>query len=135
MAERFTSRGASTAGSSDIIRPARSSRRTMSPVLRRFLICIFLATSCVLFAQDAAITGIVSDSAQAVMPGVAIKLRNTDTNITRTVQTNQEGSYTITNLPPGPYELTAEMQGFSAYRQTGIVLQVDQVLRANLQLT
>jgi hypothetical protein len=93
-----------------------------------------LAGSSFLLGQDASITGIVSDAANAVMPGVTVKIRNTDTNIGRTIQTNHEGSYTVTNLPPGPYELTAEMQGFSTYRQTEIVLQVSQVLRANILL-
>ena len=36
-----------------------------------------------LFAQDATVTGIVTDSADAVAPGVAIKIRNTETNDTR----------------------------------------------------
>jgi Carboxypeptidase regulatory-like domain/TonB dependent receptor-like, beta-barrel/TonB-dependent Receptor Plug Domain len=101
--------------------------------LGRFVACFAFAV-CVLMAQDATLTGLVTDSASAVMPGVVIKIRNTDTNIVRSSQTNNEGSYTVTNLPPGPYELTAEKPGFSAYRQSEIVLQVDQVLRANIQL-
>ena len=48
--------------------------------------------------------------------------------------TNHEGSYTITNLPPGPYELTAEMAGFRTYQQTGIVLEIEQILRTDIQL-
>src|SRR5262249_46922862 len=43
--------------------------------------------------------------------------------------------YTITNLNPGSYELTAEKQGFHAFRETGIVLQVGQNLRADIKLT
>jgi hypothetical protein len=58
----------------------------------RFVLWFALANGTVLLAQDATVTGIVSDSADAVMPGVAIKIRNTDTNIARSVQTNSEGS-------------------------------------------
>src|SRR5438477_7698399 len=97
--------------------------------LWRFLASFTLAGCCVLVGQDASVTGIVTDPANAVMPDVLIKLRNTNTNIVRAVQTNHEGNYTITSLPPGPYELTAERHGFSGYRQTEIVLQVAQVLR------
>src|ERR1051325_3941712 len=117
------------------IRLAERGRGKMSALhsLGRFLAC-FAFAMCVLMAQDATVTGLVTDSASALMPGVVIKIPNTDTNIVRSAQTNNEGSYTVTNLPPGPYELTAEKPGFSAYRQSEIILQVDQVLRANLQL-
>ena len=56
----------------------------------------------------ATMTGIVTDPAGAAAPGVTVNIRNVDTNITRTMQTNQEGYFTITNLPPGNYELVAE---------------------------
>src|ERR1700730_9305320 len=112
--------------------PACVCARSVAGLCR--LVAGFAFAACVLLGQDATVTGIVTDSASAVMPGVVIKIRNTDTNIARSVQTGNEGSYTITNLPPGPYELTADRQGFSAYRQTQIVLQVNQVLRSNIQL-
>src|SRR5579859_7427971 len=85
-----------------------------------------LLSAAVLFAQMATVTGVVTDSAQAVMPAVAVAVRNVDTNITRTIQTNKEGYFTITNLPPGKYELIAEKEGFRTYRETGIVLEVGQ---------
>ncbi len=82
----------------------------------------------------ATLTGIVTDPGQAVMPGVTITVRNVDTNIPRTIQTNPVGDYTITNLPPGSYELVAELTGFRTWRQTGIVLEVGQVLRADIRM-
>jgi hypothetical protein len=89
----------------------------------------------VLYGQMATVTGVVTDSAQAVMPAVAIVVRNVDTNITRTMQTNQEGYFTITNLPPGNYELVVEKEGFRTYRETGIELEVGQDLRIPVTLT
>src|SRR6266446_4985511 len=94
-----------------------------------------LLSAVVLYGQMATVTGVVTDSAQAVMPAVAITVRNVDTNITRTMQTNQEGYFTITNLPPGNYELVAEKQGFRTYRETGIVLEIGQDMRSDLKLT
>src|SRR5258708_738594 len=90
-----------------------------------------------LYAQSdlATITGVVTDPEQAVMPAVTITVPNVDTNITRTMQTNQEGYFTITNLPPGAYELIAEKQGFHAFREKGIVLQVGQELRSDVRLS
>ncbi|HTM51218.1 MAG TPA: carboxypeptidase regulatory-like domain-containing protein [Bryobacteraceae bacterium] len=95
------------------------------------LLCV---SGCSLFAQDATVTGIVTDSAAAVVPGVQIRIRNVDTGIARTVVTNHEGSYTITTLPPGPYELTAELTGFRGYQKTGIVLEIGMALRDDIQL-
>ncbi len=43
--------------------------------------------------------------------------------------------YTVTQLPPGPYQLTAVSNGFETYRQTGIVLETGQTLRADITLT
>src|SRR5438132_63066 len=104
--------------------------------LRQFSLarCAFLSAAGALLGQDATITGTVTDSVNAVMPGVAIKIRNTETNISRAVVTNHEGSYTVTNLPPGNYALSAEMPGFRGYRQTGIVLEIEQTMRIDIQL-
>src|SRR5436309_14632251 len=96
--------------------------------------CLVAALSSCLFAQDATVTGIVTDSAQAFMPGVHITVRNVDTGITRTAPTNHSGSFTITNLPPGNYEIRAEMKGFRSYEKTGIVLEIGQTLRDDISL-
>ena len=88
-----------------------------------------------LLAQEATVTGIVTDTQSALVPGVAVTIRNTDTNISRSVVTNREGSYTVTSLPPGPYEITAQMQGFRRFDMTGVVLEVEQVLRTDIQLS
>src|ERR1022692_249025 len=91
----------------------------------------------VLYAQGelASITGEVTDSAQAIMPGVKITVRNVDTNVGRTMETNTEGYFTVTNLSPGNYELTAEKEGFHAYHETGIVLATGQELRSDIKLS
>src|SRR6266568_774447 len=107
----------------------------LSPGLARHS-CLALASLVILHAQSdlATVTGIVTDPAEATVPGVTVKVRNMDTSIVHTFQTNHEGSFTITGLNPGPYELIAEKQGFRAYRETGIVLQVGQTLRSDIRL-
>jgi len=71
------------------------------------------------------ISGTVRDSSGAVLPGVEMKVTNTDTSATRTVITNEAGQYVVPNLPVGPYRLEASLPGFSTYVQSGIVLQVN----------
>ena len=107
----------------------------LSPGLARHS-CLALASLVILHAQSdlATVTGIVTDPAEATIPEVTVKVRNMDTNIVHIFQTNHEGSFTITGLNPGLYELTAEKQGFRAYRETGVVLQVGQTLRNDIPL-
>ncbi len=102
--------------------------------IARLVVTLFLGTVCTLLAQDASVTGIVTDPANALVPAVKIKIRNLDTNITRNIQSTHDGSFTVTNLPPGPYELSAELAGFRSYKKTDIRLEVGQKLRADIQL-
>src|SRR5438552_14901362 len=76
-------------------------------------------------ASTAQINGTVKDAAGLALPGVSITVTQTDTALTRTVVTDDTGSYTLTSLPVGPYKFEATLQGFRSYVQTGIVLQVN----------
>ena len=59
------------------------------------------------------IIGTVSDETGAVLPGVEITVQNQSTGISRTVVSNDEGSYRAQSLAVGPYEVRAELAGFS----------------------
>jgi hypothetical protein len=87
-----------------------------------------------LLAQDATVTGVVSDSAGAVVPGVKITIRSVDANLARTALTGPSGDFTIPSLSPGRCDLSAELAGFRQHRQTGLVLEVGQTLRDDIQL-
>src|SRR5260370_16743203 len=69
-----------------------------------------------------AVDGSVSDSSGGRIPGVAVTVRDTATHLTREVSTNVEGSYHITELPVGIYEVSAAQPGFAPYRHTGITI-------------
>jgi len=91
------------------------------------VVFVVLATT-TLGAQAAAtaqVTGIVKDESGGVLPGVDITVTQTATGATRSVVSDADGAYTLTNLPIGPYRLEATLQGFRSYVQTGIVLQVN----------
>src|SRR3954465_8642282 len=72
----------------------------------------------------AQISGTVKDASGGVLPGVDVTATQTDTGLKRNTTTDTDGSYTIPNLPPGPYTVEAMLQGFRTFQQTGIVLQV-----------
>ena len=94
-----------------------------------------LVMSTAAWAQATAqINGRVTDESGAVLPGVTVTVTQTDTGLTRTVVTDGEGAYQITNLPTGPYRLEVALQGFRTYAQTGIVLQVGATPTLNVAL-
>ena len=67
-----------------------------------FLACA-LMVSTQLRAQDvASITGLVTDVTGALIPNVSVNLTNPGTGATYVGVSNAEGSYTITNVRPGP---------------------------------
>ena len=88
------------------------------------------------FGQNfsAAISGFVHDTTGAVIPGTTVTAKHTETGLTRTVQTNEEGGYTMPQLPVGSYEITAEKPGFRQQVRSGITLVVAQEAVVNLTL-
>lgn len=74
----------------------------------------------------ASISGTVTDERQAVVTAATVTVRNTETGLSRTNQTDGEGRYNFVNLPVGAYEVTVEAANFSKYVQTGITLLVNQ---------
>src|SRR5881397_315584 len=81
-----------------------------------------------------AISGLVRDNTGAVIPGTTVTAKHTETGLTRSVQTGEEGSYTMPALPVGDYEVTAEKPGFKAQVRLGITLVVAQEAVVNLTL-
>jgi len=111
----------------------------MKRLLREFSVVMtgLLLTGAVLSAQlsTARLSGRVTDQSGAVLPGVTVTVTRTDTGLTRTDVTSDNGSYVLSNLPAGPYQMEVSLQGFRTYVQTGIVLQVAGTPEINVVLT
>src|SRR4051794_12908760 len=82
------------------------------------LLVIILALSAALHAQTGGISGSVTDPSGAALQNVRITARNIGTNAVRVVASSDVGSYSITNLPPGAYEVTFESAGFKILSQS-----------------
>src|SRR5580765_3485563 len=95
-------------------------------ILRRFgVFAMMLMTATGAWAQATAeLNGRVADESGAVLPGVTVTATQTDTGFVRTAVTDAAGTYSMPNLPTGPYKVEVSLQGFKTYVQTGIVLQV-----------
>lgn len=97
---------------------------------------VIVATAGRSAAQQATaqLTGSVKDPTGAVLVGAKVTLKNSDTNIARTVNTNKDGDYLFTLIPIGTYELTVEQQGFSKAVQRGIKLEINQNAHLDIAL-
>lgn len=80
------------------------------------------------------IYGTVSDSTGAVVPSAKVTAVNTDTNLSRTVETNSQGEYRIELLPVGHYDVQVDATGFQKFVQHGILLTIDQTALVNATL-
>ena len=68
----------------------------------RFAIVFGLACLTLWAQATSQIQGIVQDSSGVVVPGVEIKVTQTDTGIVRTAISGEDGRYVLPNLPIGP---------------------------------
>jgi outer membrane receptor protein involved in Fe transport len=101
----------------------------------RFACGLFLlVTPGLLFAQNSALGGTVVDSAGAVVPGTEITATNLATHATRVVASGAEGSFSITNLPVGSYEVTAKKDTFKTFHVPSVQLTVAEVVTVNVTL-
>jgi Carboxypeptidase regulatory-like domain len=71
------------------------------------------------------ISGTVRDESRDVVPDANVTVTNDATQIARTAQTDAEGFYVVTNLPPGGYTVAVERSGFKKVVKGGNVLVSD----------
>ncbi|HUZ45859.1 MAG TPA: carboxypeptidase regulatory-like domain-containing protein [Terriglobia bacterium] len=81
-----------------------------------------------------AVSGTVTDAAGAAMPKVRVSIRNVATGAIAVVTTDARGFYTVPDLTPDTYEMTASTQGFVTQVRTGIAVTVGAKLVLNLTM-
>jgi hypothetical protein len=86
---------------------------------RIFLLILVLLIATLSFAQvqTGTLSGTVRDKAGAVVPNAMVTATNLETSATRTVQSNDQGFYTMPGLKPGSYELAFSSGNFSPQKQ------------------
>src|SRR5437899_1170529 len=108
-------------------------------VFGRFVTLIFALIAlgtCLSVAQTstATILGTVKDTSGALVPGVSIMVKHTESGLTRNVVSGERGAYTVPLLPVGAYEITTAMPGFKQQVRSGINLVVGQEAVVDLTL-
>ncbi len=84
-------------------------------------LCVLLI-GCSVFAVPAwgqsdvgTIVGFVRDHSGAVVPGARVTIQNEGTGQEQSVISDAQGRYTVTNLQPADYTMTAEAKGFKKF--------------------
>ncbi len=88
-----------------------------------------------LIQATGAITGIVSDESGASIPGVTIEVTNVGTNQIRATISDESGTYTVVQLPPGRYAVKATLPGFKVGVRDGITVTVETTSRVDMRLS
>jgi len=81
-----------------------------------------------------AIVGTVTDASNATAPGVAITISNLQTGVNYSVTTNQYGYYTVGQLIPGSYSVTAKSPGFETLVVQPVKVDVDRTITVDMSL-
>ena len=116
----------------------RSMRRKVQFVLAAAMIVFaMLSPGTSLFGQGttAQIKGRVTDASGGAIPDVFIVVRNVQTQGKWQTTSNADGLYTVPQLPPGQYEVSAQKKDFQSAVRSGITLVVDQAAEINIALT
>jgi hypothetical protein len=85
-------------------------------------------------AQDATLTGSVTDTTDAVLPGATVTALHVDTGTTFVGISDASGNYRIPAMRVGIYRITADLAGFATVTQEGVQLLVGQNLVLNLRM-
>lgn len=95
------------------------------------LLCVCLTFNAFAQVNSASVTGLVTDTAGAVVPNASVTLKNKATNVETTATTDSSGYYTFASVPVGEYAVTFERQGFKRVVLEEVKLDVGQKARVD----
>src|SRR2546430_11958267 len=93
-----------------------------------FILAMALPTLSQTQITTGTIQGTVTDANGAIVPSASVEIKNLDTNLTRTLTTDEGGRFVALALPPGPYSVTVTKQGFATAVAEKLDLTVGQAL-------
>src|ERR1700676_2199708 len=117
-------------------------RITFRRVAALFSVIVILAIAFLVPRQASAqvagatLSGTITDPSGAAIAGAKVSILNKATGSTRDITTDSAGFYSAPNLLPAPYEVTVSASGFSATKDSDIVLRVgaEQVMNLSLKI-
>src|SRR5438045_1878335 len=105
-------------------------------------VCVVLCGSALFLAAAGAnaqqgtgeLRGRVADAQDAVLPGVTVVAKNEATGMFRESVSGGDGSFFMSALTPGTYEVSAQLSGFKKYQRRGVRVEVGKTLAVDVQL-
>lgn len=102
---------------------------------RRLIVCLLFGLLTPAFAQDrGTIEGSVVDATGAAIPNASIRIVQTGTNASWTLEANQVGRYFLPNLPLGSYRVTVQKEGFSTATSETVEIRSQATVRVDITL-
>src|SRR3989449_1400454 len=108
--------------------------KTLRVIVLSFSLLLIMEKLAMPDLPTATIPGVVKDSRGPVIPGAAIPAKNIETSLTRTGVSAEDGSYRLSALPVGAYEVRVELPGFRTELRSGLTLTVSQEAVVNFSL-
>jgi hypothetical protein len=99
------------------------------------LLALLLLPALASAQNNGLISGTVTDKSGAAIVGAIVVIDSTGGNLTRTTETNSDGVYVASALPPGTYNITVTSKGFQKFEARKVVLDVAQKARLDITLT
>ncbi len=116
------------------MRGSNPDRQTRLPLL--WLLSLIIVASHSTFAQTVVgrISGMVQDANGAAVANATVRVINSANNSERTAVTDENGFYTVTNLPAGTYSIEAESKGYKKALVSGKNVTADARLTVDMKL-
>jgi outer membrane receptor protein involved in Fe transport len=95
-----------------------------SSLLLALIAILFLSVNAATAQSSGAVSGVVRDSSQAVIPAATVVLTNTATQQVMRTVSNSSGAYTFAFVPAGTYRLNVDREGFKTLVRDGIRVDV-----------
>src|SRR5438128_8781123 len=108
--------------------------RVLVVFLSLSIMMLTIVTPAISQLPTATILGTVKDPTGAVIPGTSITAKSVETGLTRTGVSAEDGSYRLSALPVGAYEVRVELPGFRTELRSGLTLTVSQEAVVNFTL-
>jgi hypothetical protein len=96
---------------------------------------MFSASSAFSQAVSSTIVGTVTDQSGAAIPNAKVTITEMNTGVAHAITANENGNYTLVNIPPGRYQVGVEVTGFKKELKENIDVVVDTTARVDVQLS
>ena len=108
----------------------------MARQITAFPVGLVLLMACTLDAQErfGSLTGTVTDTSKAAVPGATVTATNKEAGAPRVVVTGGDGTYRVPDLDPGRYSITIELEGFQKVVLDDVIVLLGRTLSLDAEL-